>query len=114
MYIKVFPELYSIILKQPIMKKYTLFTLMVLFACSVNAQDKEHQIAKGLKEYQDLFNKSMNDSVSCYRIPAIVTAPNGDLVAAIDERVPSCGDLKWSNDINIVIRRSSGPWANLV
>ena len=89
------------------MKKHTTIVLMILFACSVNAQVHEHQIAKGLKEYQDLFNKSMNDSVSCYRIPAIVTAPNGDLVAAIDERVPSCGDLKWSNDINIVIRRSS-------
>lgn len=89
------------------MKKYTTIILVILFACTVNAQDKAPQIAKGLKEYQDLFNKSMNDSVSCYRIPAIVTAPNGDLIAAIDERVPSCGDLKWSNDINIVIRRSS-------
>jgi sialidase-1 len=49
----------------------------------------------------------MKDSVACFRIPAIVTAPNGDLVAAIDERVPSCGDLKFSKDINIVIRRSS-------
>lgn len=28
-------------------------------------------------------------------------------MAAIDERVPSCGDLKYSKDINIVIRRSS-------
>ena len=45
-------------------------------------------------------------TVSCYRIPAITTAPDGSLIAAIDERVPSCGDLKWSRDINIVIRRS--------
>ncbi|MFT6810543.1 MAG: sialidase-1, partial [Saprospiraceae bacterium] len=44
---------------------------------------------------------------ACYRIPAIVTAPNGDVIVAIDERVPSCGDLKWSKDINIVIRRSA-------
>lgn len=98
------------------MKKHTTIVLMILFACSVNAQDKAPQIAKGVKEYQDLFNKSMNDSVSCYRIPAIVTAPNGDLIAAIDERVPSCGDLKWSNDINIVIRRSSDrgkTWSNI-
>ncbi len=60
---------------------------------------------KDLK-FIDLFNASTNDSVSCYRIPAIITASNGDVVVAIDERVPSCGDLKWSNDINIVIRRS--------
>lgn len=45
--------------------------------------------------------------VSCYRIPALTTAPDGSLIAAIDERVPSCGDLKWSRDINIVIRRST-------
>ena len=48
-----------------------------------------------LKISQDIFNTNMQKGVSCYRIPAIVTAPNGDLVAAIDERVPSCGDLKW-------------------
>lgn len=89
------------------MKIQTTFILLLLFAFSLNAQDKAPEMAKGLKTYQDLFNKSMNDSVSCYRIPAIVTAPNGDLVAAIDERVPSCGDLKWSNNINIVIRRSN-------
>ena len=46
-------------------------------------------------------------AVSCYRIPAITTAPDGSLIAAIDERVPSCGDLKWSRNINIVIRRST-------
>ena len=28
-------------------------------------------------------------------------------MAAIDERVPSCGDLKWSRNINIAIKRSS-------
>ena len=57
-------------------------------------------------EFKSLFNAKMKDSVSCYRIPAIVKAPDGDLIAAIDERVPSCGDLKWNKDINIVIRRS--------
>jgi len=54
-----------------------------------------------------LFDTTMQEGVSCYRIPALVTATNGDLLAAIDERVPSCGDLKWSDDINIVLRRST-------
>jgi sialidase-1 len=66
--------------------------------------------------FQNLFDASSKDSISCYRIPAIVTAPNGDVVVAIDERVPSCGDLKWSNDINIVIRRSTDngiTWSNI-
>lgn len=58
-------------------------------------------------EIRDLFSAGMTEGVSCYRIPALITAPNGDLIAAIDERVPSCGDLKWSEDINIVVRRST-------
>lgn len=89
------------------MKKHTLFVVVVLIAFIMNAQDKEYQMAKGIKSHQDLFNTSMNDEVSCYRIPALITAPNGDLIAAIDERLPSCADLRGSDDINIVIRRSS-------
>lgn len=56
--------------------------------------------------FTSLFNTSQRESVSCYRIPSLATAPNGDLLAAIDERVPSCGDLRSNPDINIVIRRS--------
>jgi sialidase-1 len=56
--------------------------------------------------FQSLFNARLYPEVACYRIPSLVTAPNGDLIAAIDERVPSCGDLKWNKDINIVMRRS--------
>lgn len=55
----------------------------------------------------DLFSSENNNEVSCYRIPALITALNGDLIAAIDERVPSCADLRGNQDINIVIRRSS-------
>jgi sialidase-1 len=79
---------------------------MFSIALSVSAQKKIYTIAKGVTEYHDLFNTASIEGVSCYRIPAIVTAPNGDLVAAIDERVPSCKDLKYSRDINIVLRRS--------
>ncbi|TKG94829.1 exo-alpha-sialidase [Puteibacter caeruleilacunae] len=81
---------------------------MLLWSLGVQGQDKkkDFKIADGVTGHVDLFNKSMREGVACFRIPAIVTAPNGDLVCAIDERVPSCGDLKWSKDINIVIRRS--------
>lgn len=72
----------------------------------LNAQDIKPEMARGLTEVHDLFNTSANPGVSCYRIPALVTATNGDLVVAIDERVPSCNDLRGSKDINIVIRRS--------
>ena len=88
------------------MKKY--FTLLLLTSATIiYAQKDTYKIADGVITSQDLFNKSMVKDVSCFRIPSIVTAPNGDLIAAIDERVPSCGDLKWSKDINIVVRRSA-------
>ena len=56
--------------------------------------------------YINLFNTKNDTTLACYRIPSLVTATNGDLIAAIDMRVPSCADLKWNDDINIVIRRS--------
>ncbi len=86
--------------------KKILLILVLMGLINASAQKKKNKIAEGVIFSQDIFNKSMRKGVSCFRIPAIVTAPNGDLIAAIDERVPSCGDLKWSKDINIVIRRS--------
>ena len=66
----------------------------------------QHKIADGVIASTNIFNSTEDDGVSCYRIPAIVTAENGDLIAAIDERVLNCGDLNACEDINIVIRRS--------
>jgi sialidase-1 len=54
----------------------------------------------------DLFYSDMTPGVACYRIPALTIAPNGTLLAAADERVPSCQDLGRNPDINIVLRRS--------
>ena len=90
------------------MLTFRLFLLIftVNLACTTErivAQDRNDYSLKMV----DLFNASANDDVACYRIPALVTAPNGDVLAAIDERVPSCGDLKWSGNINIVLRRST-------
>jgi sialidase-1 len=79
---------------------FTFLSLLFLFQ-----QGLSQAPAQSL-EFVNLFSADMKDSVACYRIPALLTASNGDLIAAIDERVPSCGDLKWSEDINIVIRRS--------
>lgn len=87
--------------------KNTIWVLILIITFKSYCQDKKHAIAEGIIEHQDLFNTSMEEGVSCYRIPAMVTAPNGDLIASIDQRVPSCGDLKWSKDINIIVRRSS-------
>jgi len=84
--------------------KTRLIILLSVLSYNVSSQNAYvHSNDDGI-EFQTLFGK--RNGVSCYRIPAIVTAPNGDLLVAIDERVPSCGDLKWSKDINIVMRRS--------
>ena len=64
--------------------------------------------------FQNLFSRT--DSIACYRIPALATAPNGDLLAAIDQRVPSCADLHQNPDINIALRisRDAGVrWSNM-
>lgn len=80
--------------------------LSVFISNTVMGQKENIPMAEGLF-FQNLFDASGNDSVSCYRIPAMVAAPNGDLIVAIDERVPNCRDLKWSGDINIVYRKST-------
>lgn len=93
-----------------IKKTILLISILLLTACKDKVNSEKVKITEAVIEkpkFVPLFNTGMKEGVSCYRIPAIVTAPNGDLVATIDERVPSCGDLKWSKDINIVMRRSS-------
>ncbi len=101
------------------MKKLLALLIPVfLFNCGVKTQNSttSETSASGAPIFQDLFNTSMSEGVECYRIPAMVTAPNGDVIAAIDERVPNCGDLKWSKDINIIVRRSSDngkTWSNI-
>ncbi|HET7360466.1 MAG TPA: sialidase family protein [Salinimicrobium sp.] len=85
---------------------------LILISCGtgeVNGQvgHNQEKLADGLITYQTLFDARDKENIACYRIPAIVTAPNGDLIAAIDERVPSCADLRGNKDINIVQRRST-------
>ena len=78
--------------------KKIIFLFVFIFFNGLYSQDKF--------EFVNLFRSDDNSEVSCYRIPSIITASNGDLIAVIDQRVPSCGDLKWNRDINIVMRRS--------
>ena len=73
----------------------------------ITAFSQENRKISHAPEFIDLFASENNDEVACYRIPALITAPNGDLVAAIDVRIPSCADLRGNGNINIVIRRST-------
>lgn len=54
----------------------------------------------------DLFHAKVKPGVACYRIPAIMVLPDGTVIAAADERVPSCEDLRSNRDINIVLKKS--------
>lgn len=93
--------------------RFLFVTICIAFGLMAKTQNLYS--LSGLKNSTNLFD-SGNPELSCYRIPALVTATNGDLVAAIDERVPSCADLRGSRDINIVIRRSSDngkTWSNM-
>lgn len=85
-------------------KIFLILISICCFSCN-NKNQAESKIGDDLV-FQDLFNTSMDERVKCYRIPSIVTAPNGSLIAAIDERVPDCSDLKYNKDINIILRRS--------
>lgn len=77
-------------------KRGILFSLLTL-ALTAGAE---------LSEPQTLWHNGDN-GIGCYRIPALCTAPNGDLVAACDARTYHGGDLDARQPINITIRRSS-------
>lgn len=85
---------------------FFLLSAVALCACCRISPRTYNDYSEDVISRQDLFNTSMKAGVACYRIPSIVTAPNGDLIAAIDERVSSSDDLGENKDINIVIRRS--------
>ncbi|MGK4790786.1 sialidase family protein [Elizabethkingia anophelis] len=55
---------------------------------------------------QVLYTNKQQNSVACYRIPSLITSPDGTLIAAADERIPSCADLNNNRNINIVMRLS--------
>jgi len=87
--------------------KSLLFSLFLLIAVQSCTLPRAPKLAGGLIVSRSLFRTGMNKDVACYRIPSLVTTPNGDLIAAIDERVGSCRDLNANKDINIVVRRST-------
>ena len=79
------------------MKRYMFFAAFAAIASCAGA---------AVSPVETLWRKG-DGGVAVYRIPALVTAPNGDLVAACDARRNHGGDLNTSQPINISIRRSS-------
>jgi sialidase-1 len=64
------------------------------------------QSIRRLIQSQDLF-VSGTEKTHTFRIPALITAANGDLIAACDARRKSARDLIWVQDIDIVYKRST-------
>jgi sialidase-1 len=89
------------------MKKVFYLLLFFTLHFELQAQKNSNTEVETTLNFQTLFTANMQEDVACYRIPAIITAPNGNLIAAIDERVPSCDDLRTNDNIDIVIRRSA-------
>ncbi|MDT3398732.1 sialidase family protein [Streptomyces sp. B1866] len=58
----------------------------------------------GQFEQQVLFDASDDDGYACFRIPAVVRAKSGTLLAFAEGRVDTCGD---AGDIDLVLRRSA-------
>ncbi len=97
-------------MKKEIKQVNTIKTVVILVFLILNqtllAQVKRGDMEEGLLVFHNLFYTGIKDTVACYRIPTIATAPNGDLVAVIDERVSNCNDLNGNKNINIVSRIS--------
>jgi sialidase-1 len=85
---------------------YKIFAIILVLISACFSKNSFVSAQTETLNFVSLFDTTKTKMVSCYRIPSLAVAPNGNLIAAIDERVPNCGDLKWSNDINIVVRRS--------
>ena len=86
--------------------KYKLSLAVLLLMFNLCCNSKKKSVPKEQPYSITLFDSKTDKNVACYRIPAIISTTKGTLIAAIDERVESCNDLRDNKDINIVIRRS--------
>jgi len=86
---------------------FFLFSILSLFCSSAHSQ--VHQLYRE----QPLFTNG-TDGYKCYRIPAIITVPNGDLLAFAEGRVKGCNDF---GDVDVIVKRSTDnglTWSDLM
>ncbi len=83
-------------------------TVILLFGTALAAEPTDVMPSEPLKliSSQSLFVSGTHDTHT-FRIPAVATATNGDLIAACDARRTGSGDLIPQRTIDIVFRRSS-------
>ena len=64
--------------------KTILIILISAISFTAYSQKEEIQAQEDILKFKNIFDSSMKPGVACFRIPSIVTAPNGDLIVAID------------------------------
>ena len=69
-----------------------LFSLLIFYSCTSNNEPVHVPVFTNGQE-----------GFACYRIPAVIKAPNGDILAFSEARKHSCADF---GDVNIVLKRS--------
>jgi sialidase-1 len=84
-----------------------LFLSFCLASCNKSMQSPRDTgtrstAAEGITE--NVVFENGQDGYKCYRIPAIVKAPNGDLLAFAEARRNDCGDF---GDVDLVLKRST-------
>lgn len=86
-------------------KSIFFFLLTICLSITSNAQNRQYFSEIPLFENGKI-------GYACYRIPAIIKAPNGDLLAFAEGRVNGCSDF---GNVDIVLRKSSDngmTWSN--
>jgi len=67
-------------------------------------QSNSHELRQKPDVIETVVFENGQEGYQCYRIPAIVKAPNGDLLAFAEARRHDCGDF---GDVEIVLKRST-------
>ncbi len=91
---------------------FPLFLTLCLASCHKTMQsprDMETRSAVGEETTETVVFENSQDGYQCYRIPAIVAAPNGDLLAFAEARLTDCGDF---GDVDMVLKRSTDQGKN--
>lgn len=91
---------------------FLLVFLTLACQAAIKAPQNSNTQATSFKE--SLVFQNGQDGFQCYRIPAIVKAPNGDLLAFAEARKHTCSD---HGDVRIVMKRSTdqgNSWGQLI
>ena len=108
-----------IIIKHPAIKILINLTLLILFfSCTKNENPpvEPTPVTPALPQFPviDYVFKNGTEGYACFRIPAIIKTPGGDLLAFAEARLNNCDD---NGNIDLVMKRSTDKgksWTSLI